>query len=132
MPAIVNHPFLCCIPRAVEVYLRLIVDFLRNLILENLGGLGPLQDLVLPEGQESLQQVLAQREPNQDGLPWEEWAVQETRELLYPRQEINDQSSFTKYIGTKKNNDIKNPLTSRIYMTDEATQPVQVSKWMLR
>lgn len=86
MPAIVNHPFLCCIPRAVEVYLRLIVDFLRNLILENLGGLGPLQDLVLPEGQESLQQVLAQREPNQDGLPWEEWAVQKTRQLLQYRR----------------------------------------------
>lgn len=45
-------------------YLRLIVDFLRNFIFKNLGRLCPLQDLVLPEGQESLQQVLTQREPD--------------------------------------------------------------------
>lgn len=54
-----------------------------------------LQDLVLPERQEPFQNVLAQRESNQDGLPWEEGTVQETRELLHPRQEINGQSSFT-------------------------------------
>lgn len=114
------------------IYLTLIVHLLRHLIFQDLGRLRMLQDLVLPERQESFQNVLAQRKSNQDGLPWEEWAVQEARKLLYPRQEINGQSSFTKYIGMKKNNDIKNPLTSRIYMTDEATQPAQVSKWMLR
>ena len=71
----------------VYIYLTLIVHLLRHLILQYLGRLRVLQDLVLPERQESFQNVLAQRESNQDGLPWEEWAVQETRELLYPRQE---------------------------------------------
>lgn len=79
-------------------YLTLIVHLLRHLVLQDLGRLRVLQDLVLPERQESFQNVLAQRESNQDGLPWEERAVQKTRELLHPRQEINGQSSFTNQV----------------------------------
>lgn len=77
-------------------YLAFIEHFLRNLILKNLGRLCPLQDLVLPERQESLQQVLAQRESNQDGLPWEEWAVQKTRQLLFALQSVSQHSSAHK------------------------------------
>lgn len=68
------------------IYLTLIVHLLRHLIFQDLGRLRMLQDLVLPERQESFQNVLTQRESNQDGLPWEEGAVQKTRELLHPRQ----------------------------------------------
>lgn len=70
----------------LEIYLTLIVHLLRHLIFQDLGRLRMLQDLVLPERQESFQNVLTQRESNQDGLPWDEGAVQKTRELLHPRQ----------------------------------------------
>lgn len=69
-----------CIP--YHTYLTLIKHLLRYLRLENFRRLRLLQDFVLTEGEEAFQDILAEREADENRLPWEEWAVEETRELL--------------------------------------------------
>ena len=63
-------------------YLTLIIDLLSNLPFENLRGCCPLQKLVLPKGEEAFKDELAQRKAHQHVLPWEERAIEQTRELL--------------------------------------------------
>jgi hypothetical protein len=63
-------------------YLGLIEDFLSNLTLEDLGSLCSLQNLVLPEREESLKDELSQGESYEHVLPWEARTVEKTRELL--------------------------------------------------
>lgn len=63
-------------------YLTLIKDLLRDLPFQHLRRLLLLQELILPERQESLEEILAQREPSQDSLPWEKRPVEEPGELL--------------------------------------------------
>lgn len=63
-------------------YLGLIEDFLRNLTLDHLGRRRPLENLVLPKRQETLQDKLPQRESHEHVLPWEERTVEKTRKLL--------------------------------------------------
>jgi hypothetical protein len=60
----------------------LIKDLLGNLALENLRGLCLLKNLILSERKETLQDELAQGEPHEHVLPWEERTVEKTRELL--------------------------------------------------
>jgi hypothetical protein len=55
---------------------------LGNLALENFRGLCLLKNLILSERKETLQDELAQGEPHEHVLPWEERTVEKTRELL--------------------------------------------------
>lgn len=51
------------------VSLTLVEDFLGDLLLENLGGLGLLEDLVLAERQEALEEVVGEGEADNQLLP---------------------------------------------------------------
>ena len=64
------------------VGLTLVEYFLGDFILENLRGRGLLQDLVLSEGEEAFEEVLAPREANDQTLPREEGAVEEASKTL--------------------------------------------------
>lgn len=68
--------------RFATSYLALIKDLLGNLALEDLGSLCVLKNLILSEREEALKDELAQGEPHEDVLPWEERTVEKTRELL--------------------------------------------------
>jgi hypothetical protein len=60
----------------------LIKDLLGDLTLEDLRRLCLLENLILSERQEALKDELAQGEPHEHVLPWEERTVEKTRELL--------------------------------------------------
>jgi hypothetical protein len=68
----------------------LIKDLLGNLALEDLRGLCLLENLILSERQEALKYELAQGEPHEHVLPWEERTVEKTRELLVDMAVSND------------------------------------------
>lgn len=65
------------------IRLALVVDFLGDFLLENLWGLGLLQDLVLAEREEAFEEVLGDGEADDELLPWEERPVEETGEALW-------------------------------------------------
>ena len=64
------------------VGLGLVEDLLGDLLGENGGGTGLLEDAVLADGEERLEEVLADREAHDEALPWEERAIEEAREAL--------------------------------------------------
>lgn len=68
----------------------MIKDLLGNLALEDLGSLCLLENLILSERQEALKDELAQGEPHEHVLPWEERTVEKTRELLVDMAVSND------------------------------------------
>lgn len=65
------------------MYLALVEDFLRNLILEDLWRTGLLEDLVLAQREETFEDVLCDGEAYNELLPWEEGPVEEARETLF-------------------------------------------------
>jgi hypothetical protein len=60
-----------------EAYLALVEDFLCNLILKRLRRFLLLQNLILPQRQETLEEILANGEPENELLPWETWTIEE-------------------------------------------------------
>ena len=65
------------------VFLTLIVDFTGDFLLEYLGGLRVLEDLILAEGEEFFKAVLRDGKPNDELLPREEGSVQEPSQALF-------------------------------------------------
>lgn len=64
------------------VGLGLVEDLLGDLLGENGGGTRLLENAILAEGEEGLEEVLADREAHDEALPWEERAIEEAREAL--------------------------------------------------
>lgn len=65
------------------VCLALVVDFLGDFLLQDLWWLGVLQDLVLAQRQKTFEQVLGNRETDDELLPREERPVEKTGEALW-------------------------------------------------
>lgn len=65
------------------VGLGLVKGFLGYFLGEDGGGLGLLEDTVLAEGKEGLEDVLADGEAENELLPWEEGAIEESRQALW-------------------------------------------------
>ena len=66
-----------------SIRLALVEDLLGDLVLEGLGGSRLLEDLVLAEGEEAFEDVLADREAEDELLPWEAWWVKEYCKSLW-------------------------------------------------
>lgn len=64
------------------VRLTLVEDLLGHLVLQDLGRLGALQHAELAQAEETLEEVLGDREPDDQLLPGEERAVEEARKSL--------------------------------------------------
>jgi hypothetical protein len=64
-------------------YLRFVENFLRDFICKHLRWFRLLQDLILAYRQESLEQVLRQRETDNKLLPREQRPVEEMRKTLW-------------------------------------------------
>lgn len=67
---------------SATVCLTLSVDILRNFLFENLWWLGVFQNLVLAERKKSFEEILGDRETDNELFPREERPVEETREAL--------------------------------------------------
>ena len=73
---------LVTIRRKKSKYLGLVEDFLRDFILEHLWRTGLLQNLILPHRKKALEDILSNREANNELLPREQGSVEETGEAL--------------------------------------------------
>lgn len=68
------------------VGLALIIDFLGDLLFEDLGGLAVVEDLVLAEREEGFEAELRERKANDKLLPREKRPIEEPREALREKQ----------------------------------------------
>lgn len=65
------------------IRLALVVDFLGDFLLQNLWWLGLLQNLILAQRQETFEEILGDRETDDELLPREERPVKEASEALW-------------------------------------------------
>lgn len=63
-------------------YLTLVKDLLEHLMLQHLGDLGLLEDLILTITEETFDEVVGERETDDQLLPGKERPVEEPRETL--------------------------------------------------
>jgi hypothetical protein len=70
--------------------LGLVKDFLGDFLGQDDGGLGFLEDAVLAEGEEGLEEILADGEAHDEALPGEERAIEEAREALFRSIAVSD------------------------------------------
>ena len=81
-------------------YLTLFKHILRDFILQCLGRLLLLQNFVLSQGQKTFEDILAQREAEDESLPRETRSVEEVGQTLFQCQWVQVDLEENREVGT--------------------------------